>query len=243
VVLEIVPVAAAIEVGGAQQFEATVVQGGVPIMDVTDMAAWESSDGTIATISAGLATGVGAGNVTITATLPGLTSNQAVLVITVVAPTPGPTPTLEPTPEPTEEPTPEPTAEPTPEPSPSPTPLPPVQVVVDSDTIGVDETVQFTATVTYPDGTTVDVTGEVTWNSSNPDVATIVAGLAAGHSEGTTEITAVVDGVAGDPITLTVTVPAALQWWAILAIVGGLLLLGLLLVFLLRRRGGLEEPA
>jgi uncharacterized protein YjdB len=39
------------------------------------------------------------------------------------------------------------------------------------DTIGA--TRQFTATATYDDGSTGDVTGNVTWTSSKPEVATV----------------------------------------------------------------------
>ena len=110
------------------------------------------------------------------------------------------------------------------------------------DTIAVGETVQFTATVTYPDGTDVDVTVVATWDSSDTSVATISAGLATGVDTGTMEITATHDGMISAPYTLTVTVPAVLQWWAILAIIAGLLAAGLFLLFLFRRRGG-EQPA
>jgi len=116
-------------------------------------------------------------------------------------------------------------------------------VTVEDDTIGVDDTVQFTATATYPDGSTVNITGEATWNSSDTGVATInVEGLATGVGEGTAEITATLDGETSNTVTLTVTVPAAgLQWWAILAIIAGLLALGLLLFAIGRRRGG-KQP-
>ncbi|MGB2583425.1 MAG: Ig-like domain-containing protein, partial [Dehalococcoidia bacterium] len=117
-----------------------------------------------------------------------------------------------------------------------------IELTFESDSIGAGDIVQFTATATYPDGTTVEITGEVSWSSSDPDVATIVAGLATGESEGTAVITASVDGVQSDPITLTITAPAALQWWVILVIVLGLLAIGLIL-FLLLRRGGGEQPA
>jgi uncharacterized protein YjdB len=117
-----------------------------------------------------------------------------------------------------------------------------IELTFESDSIGAGDTVQFTATATYPDGTTVEITGEASWSSSDPDVATIVAGLATGESEGTAVITATVDGVQSDPITLTITAPAALQWWVILVIVLGLLAIGLIL-FLLLRRGGGEQPA
>jgi uncharacterized protein YjdB len=109
--------------------------------------------------------------------------------------------------------------------------------------VDVGDTVQFTATITYPDGSTADVTGEVTWFSSDTGVATIEGGLATGESEGTAVITATIDGVESDPVTLTVAAPAALEWWAILAIILGLLAAGLLLFVLFRGRGGEEAAA
>jgi len=113
-------------------------------------------------------------------------------------------------------------------------------LTVEADTIGVGDSVQFTVTVEYPDGNTVDVAGVATWISSDTAVATIEAGLVTGEGVGTTEITAIFDGEASDPITLTVAAPAALQWWAILAIIAALLAAGLFLFFLLRRKR--EQP-
>jgi trimeric autotransporter adhesin len=52
-------------------------------------------------------------------------------------------------------------------------------------------TVQFSATGTFPNNGTGDVTGQTAWTSSNPSVATINAsGLATGISFGTTTISA-----------------------------------------------------
>ncbi len=61
---------------------------------------------------------------------------------------------------------------------------------------------QFLATATYTDGTTVDVTKEATWVSSNTAVATISTapgsqGLATGIAAGTTTLTATLSGVTG----------------------------------------------
>ena len=70
-------------------------------------------------------------------------------------------------------------------------------------------TQQFTATGTYSDSTTQDLTSSVTWASSAPAVATIgtTTGLAAGVAPGTTTISATLGAVAGN-IVLTVN-PAA----------------------------------
>ena len=80
--------------------------------------------------------------------------------------------------------------------------------------------------------------------SSDTGVATIDAeGLITGEGAGTTEITVTFDGQSSDPVTLTVTEGegAALQWWAILAIIAALLALAVLLYAIGRRRGG-EQP-
>jgi len=75
-------------------------------------------------------------------------------------------------------------------------------------------TVQFTATGTYSDQTTQNLTQTAAWNSATATVATITnapatAGVATGMALGTTVITAMSAGVTSAPVTLTVT-PAAL---------------------------------
>lgn len=65
---------------------------------------------------------------------------------------------------------------------------------------------QFAVIATYSDGSTQDVTNQVAWNSSNPNVRTITAG-GLGHavSVGSSTITAYLNGVSSAPITLDVT--------------------------------------
>src|SRR5216117_4143381 len=64
---------------------------------------------------------------------------------------------------------------------------------------------QFTATGTYSDNSTQDLTAQVAWSSSNTGVATIdSAGLATSVAAGTTTITATLGLVSGNT-TLTVT--------------------------------------
>src|SRR5207253_5283155 len=68
-------------------------------------------------------------------------------------------------------------------------------------------TQQFTATGTYSDSTTQNLTALVTWNSATPTVATITAGgLATGVGVGTSVIGATLGTVSGST-TLTVTAP------------------------------------
>jgi uncharacterized protein YjdB len=72
-------------------------------------------------------------------------------------------------------------------------------------TLSVAGTQQYTATGTYSDGTQQDLTGVVTWSSSNVGVATISGtGLATGVASGSTTISAVYLGFNANT-TLTVT--------------------------------------
>jgi len=74
--------------------------------------------------------------------------------------------------------------------------------------LAVQSTQQFTATGTYSDGTTVDLTSEVTWASSDTTIATIDAtGLATGILNGNTNITATFAGVSSPPVPLTTITP------------------------------------
>ena len=76
-------------------------------------------------------------------------------------------------------------------------------------------TQQFTALGSYSDGSTADLTGSVTWSSSNTAVATVSAqgGLAQGLADGTTTIRATSASVSGTaqlqvsrvPVSLSVT--------------------------------------
>ena len=63
-------------------------------------------------------------------------------------------------------------------------------------------TVTFTATGTYSDGTTPDITSQVTWTSSNPNVAPNPdsTGVTQAAIQGTTNITASLNGITGTTI-------------------------------------------
>ncbi len=68
------------------------------------------------------------------------------------------------------------------------------------------QTLQFTATGTYDDSSTSDITGSVSWASDNAGVASINAtGVASGVAVGSADISASQDGVGSNSITLTVT--------------------------------------
>ena len=84
-----------------------------------------------------------------------------------------------------------------------------------SPSISKGNTQQFTATGTYSDTTTANITTQVTWNSATTTVATIsAAGLATGVGTGTSNITASLTGVTSPADVLTVTA-ATLQSIAI----------------------------
>lgn len=65
-------------------------------------------------------------------------------------------------------------------------------------------TEQFSATGTFTDGSTRDVTAQLNWASSQPSVATVSAGLASGVAAGTATITAA-SGSVSAAASLTVT--------------------------------------
>ena len=69
----------------------------------------------------------------------------------------------------------------------------------------VGATQPFTATATFSDGTSSDITGTVTWTSGTTATATIsTAGVATGVAAGTTTITATQGSVVSPGVTLTV---------------------------------------
>jgi hypothetical protein len=73
-----------------------------------------------------------------------------------------------------------------------------------SPTIGTGMTQQFSATGTYSDGSSQNLTDRVVWSSSNPGVATIASnGLATAVNPGSTTVSAALSGVSGGT-TLTV---------------------------------------
>ncbi|MBI5499403.1 MAG: Ig-like domain-containing protein [Deltaproteobacteria bacterium] len=81
-----------------------------------------------------------------------------------------------------------------------------IQITPPTATIPVDGEQPYIALGTFLDGTTEDITADVTWDSSDPAVATIdAAGVATGVAAGETTITAAMDGITSNDATLTVT--------------------------------------
>jgi len=82
-----------------------------------------------------------------------------------------------------------------------------IEITPSPASVGVDQTQQFTATGTYSDSSTQDITSTCSWASSNPSIATIDSnGLATGVAKGSVTITASQDGVTGST-TLSVNLP------------------------------------
>lgn len=81
-----------------------------------------------------------------------------------------------------------------------------IAVTPATNTIASNQTVQLTATATYNDNTTEDISGTVTWTSSDTSIATVSSnGLVTAVKEGEVTITALVAGTSlSDTATVTV---------------------------------------
>lgn len=72
-------------------------------------------------------------------------------------------------------------------------------------TIAIAATQQFTATGTYSDASTSDISSQVTWSCLPASTATIsAAGLATGAANGTAQVSASLQGITSNSVTLTV---------------------------------------
>ena len=186
--------------------------------DVTSSVTWLSSNTAVATInSSGLALGTGVGTSNVSASLGAVTSSPVVLTVTAasintisisgatsapVGVTAGGSTTGS-------------TNISATDPvsglsAPTPITLTIVPVALSSIAIGPapptvrqGQTATLTATGTYNDGSTHDITSSVTWTSSNTSVATVAAGSVLGVASGTTTVTAT---DAGTSVTGTVNV-------------------------------------
>jgi cysteine synthase len=181
----VTPPGATVAPGAHQQFTAMGTYSDLTTRDITSQVTWTTSDAAVATVSnaaatKGRATGVAAGGVAITATDPSSTLFGSALLAVAPLPPPPP-PTLV-----------------------GVVVAPPVTQILDGTSV------QFTATGTFSNLLTDDITSSVTWTSSDPSVATVsnavpTKGRATGVSDGTTTITATgAGGVAGTAV-LTVT--------------------------------------
>jgi hypothetical protein len=168
--IAVTPANPSVTKGLTQQFTATGTFSDNSTQNLTSSVTWASATTSVATITAaGLATAVGAGTSTISATLGGITGST-VMTVTAAA-------------------------------------LQSIAVTPANTSLPAGETEQLTATGTLSDGTTEDLTSQVTWASSNTSWATIsAAGLAAAVSPGAVTISATLNGITG---TTGLTVTAA----------------------------------
>ena len=171
--LQVAPATQSLAVGQTAQFTATGVigHGKHPSSNenVTGMVSWTSTAPAVATISAsGLATAVSPGTTTITASMAGFggtISSTATITVTGTGGSSGGTGND----------------------------IVSVTVIPGSQSVAApNETTQFIAIGTNSAGGTVNVTSQVGWTSSSPQIATVGAstGLATSVSQGTTTISA-----------------------------------------------------
>jgi uncharacterized protein YjdB len=184
--ISVSPPMPSISVGASEPFAATGTFSDGSTQALTDSVAWSSSNAADATIQTagqaepGMAVGVAAGSVTITASMSGK-SGTAMLTITSSAPT-----------------------------------LTSISVTPPSPSISVGATQPFTATGTYSDGSTKNLTNSVTWASSNAADATIQTGgqaqpgLATGVAPGSVTITAAMSGKSGTAMLMITSASSSL---------------------------------
>jgi hypothetical protein len=168
--IAVTPANPSVAKGLSQQFTATGTYSDSSTQNLTSQVTWGSGTPGTATISTGgLATTVGTGTSTISATL-NLVVGSTVLTV-------------------------------------SPAALQSITVTPANPSIAAGQTQQFTATGNYTDGSTQNLTSQVTWTSGTLGTATISpAGLATAVGPGTSTITARLNSLSGSTV-LTVTAP------------------------------------
>jgi Bacterial Ig-like domain (group 2) len=184
--ITISPTTIALGTGSTAQLTAigTISHGSHPAtsQNITSTVAWASSSSTVATVSAaGVVTGVGAGTVTITASMQGfgglITSNTASVTVTGSG---GSTGGGE---------------------------LASLVIIPGTQSVASpSQTAQFIAIGTTSAGATENLAGQISWSSSSTSIATISStGLATGVSKGTSTITAIATNPDKTVVTGTAT--------------------------------------
>jgi uncharacterized protein YjdB len=199
--VQVSPTTQSLAVGQTAQFTATGTYGNAKSLstqNITSSVTWTSSVPAVATISAsGITTAVGAGTTTITASTSsfnGHVSSSATLTVTGSSGggTAGGS-------------------------------IASLSIIPGSQAVASPtQTTQFLAIGTTSSGATVNLTNQVAWGSSSPQIATIGAttGLATGVGKGSTTITAIYNNAAGGTVvtgtaTFTVAGGAAQQFTAV----------------------------
>ena len=174
----VTPGAASIQAGSAQQFSATGAYSDGSSKDITATVQWSSSNASVASVSSsGMANGSASGQTTVIAKS-GTVQGTASLTVSSSGGGGGSSPTLT-----------------------------SITVSAAASSIPVNTAQQFTATGSYDNGSSADISALVTWNSSLPATAAISAtGSATALAAGTTTISATLNGITGSTI-FTVTAP------------------------------------
>jgi hypothetical protein len=202
--VQVTPATQALAVGQTAQFTATGTFGNAKnpsTQNITSSVSWTSSVPAVATISAaGIATAVGAGTTTITASTSsfnGHVSSSATLTVTGSGGSTGGGNIVS------------------------------VAIIPSSQSVASPtQTSQFLAIGTTSSGATVNLTNQVAWSSSSTQIATIGAtGLATGVGKGSTTITAIYNNSAGGTVvtgsaTFTVVGGTTQQFTAVSLIPG-----------------------
>lgn len=165
--IEVTPTSQALSAGQTAQLTATgiIAHGKHPssTQNVTTMVTWASNAPAIATVSSsGLATAVSAGTASITASMAGSVSATATITVSGGSVSPN-------------------------------NDIVSLNLIPGSQSVALpNQSSQYIAIGATVAGSTVNVTGQVSWSSSSTSVATInSAGLAVGVGKGTTTITAI----------------------------------------------------
>ncbi|HTW75627.1 MAG TPA: PilC/PilY family type IV pilus protein [Steroidobacteraceae bacterium] len=175
--ISVSPVDPTITAGQTESFIATGTYSDGSTQNLTDQVGWTSSDTGIATINSQGLASSSSAGSTSITATLSGISGSTTLTVNA-APPPPPPPTLV-----------------------------SITVTPANQTIDVGQTQQYTATGTYSDGSTLNLTAQVTWSSSDTGVATIASGgLASGVAAGSTTVTATLSSVSGST-TLTVVTP------------------------------------
>jgi uncharacterized protein YjdB len=180
--IQVTPINPTLTVNGRQQLTATAVYSDNTTQDVTGQATWVSSDPTVAQVTTGGGAGPGGGgrgNVT------AIAAGSATISATVNGLNGSTTVTV------------------------SDATLVSIELNPVEPSVPVGTRQNFTATGIYSDNTSRNLTGQVTWISSDPSVASIstaggTRGQAVALASGSTTISASLNGVTGTT-TLTVT--------------------------------------
>ena len=161
--ITVTPASVSIPLGSMEQFTATGNYSDGTTQNLTATVTWSSNPPGLATINQGLASSLGQGTTTISATS-GSIAGTASLTVTPAA-------------------------------------LVSIAISPQSPTISINTTEQFTATGTYTDGSTFDLTSQVNWSSGTPSVATISSsGVATGIGFGSSTIQGIDQNVAGTAV-------------------------------------------